>query len=125
MKDTDTNQNNQSKRKGMLAEKAAAAFLVSRGFEIIRANYTVRGAEIDIIAKENDCIVFVEVKWRTSCRYSTPRESVTDAKKRRICMAALQWLQENSLQEANVRFDIIEGSPQGMTLLRAAFSYVE
>lgn len=114
-----------SRHKGMLAEKAAGSYLASRGLVILCTNYVVRGAEIDIIAKEDDCIVFVEVKWRASYRYYAPRESVTAAKQKRICMAALCWLQENSLQEANVRFDIIEGSPLGMIWLRAAFSYVE
>lgn len=114
-----------SREKGMRAEQAAAAYLVSAGFSILDTNYTIPGAEVDIIAREGDCVVFVEVKWRTSFRYAMPRESVTMAKQRRICKAALRWLQENGLQDANVRFDVIESSPQGTALLRAAFTYVE
>ncbi|GHU83537.1 UPF0102 protein [Clostridia bacterium] len=110
-----------SREAGNRAEEAAADYLRSRGFEILRRNYAIRGAEVDIIAKEGDFIVFVEVKHRKSTQYALARESVTPAKQRRICMAALRWLQENGLQEANVRFDVVESGPLGITLLRGAF----
>jgi putative endonuclease len=112
-----------SREAGNRAEAAAAYYLQSRGFEILCRNYTIRGAEVDIIAKEGDFIVFVEVKHRKSSQYALPRESVTLSKQRRICMAALRGLQENELPEANVRFDVVESGPSGITLLRGAFAY--
>lgn len=114
-----------SRKSGYEGEEAAAAFLVRQGYEVLARNYTIRGAEVDIIAREADCIAFVEVKQRTTLRYAAPRESVTPAKQRRICMAALRWLQENGLPDAKVRFDIVEVTPEGPVLLRAAFAYIE
>ena len=112
-----------SRAAGYDAEDAAATFLAQQGYEVIARNYTVRGAEIDIIARDGGVYAFVEVKFRRSFRYGMPREAVTVAKRRRICMAALRWLQENSLPDVPVRFDVVEQTPQGMTLLRAAFEY--
>lgn len=112
-----------SRATGNAAEDAAAAFLARQGYVILVRNYTVRGAEIDIIAQDGETYAFVEVKYRRSTRHGMPREAVTQAKRRRICMAALRWLQENNLPDVPVRFDVVEQTPQGMALLRAAFEY--
>lgn len=110
---------------GKRAEDAAAAFLQKNGFEILARNFTVRGAEIDIVAREKGCIVFVEVKasFTRSAAHGAPRERVTPAKQRRIGMAALLYLQRHSLQEAPVRFDVVEVFPQSIVLLRNAFVF--
>lgn len=110
-----------SRKAGYEGEEAAALFLQKQGYVILLRNYTIRGAEIDIIAEEAGCVVFVEVKRRGSLRHMAPRETVTPAKQRRICMAAMRWLQENGRHEAPVRFDIVEITPEGPTLLKAAF----
>lgn len=112
---------------GRSAETAAAEYLVSRGLEILARNYAVRGSEIDIIAREDACIVFAEVKAaaNTSDAHGAPRERVTPAKQRRICRAALRFLQENALGDSSVRFDVLEVTPAGITHLRNAFSYIE
>ncbi|MCL1964298.1 MAG: YraN family protein [Firmicutes bacterium] len=110
-----------SRRKGDLAEQMAMEYLVSRGFGILARNYTIRGAEVDIIAQEGDFIVFVEVKQRKTARFATPRESVTIAKRRRMILAAERWLQGKGLLEANIRFDIVEVLGGTVTLLRGAF----
>lgn len=114
-----------SRKKGELAEARAEAMLARKGYTILQKNYWVRGAEIDIIAAEGDFIVFVEVKSLSSARFHVPRESVTLSKQRRICQAALQWMQENGKQIANVRFDVVEILPEGLSHLRGAFSFVE
>jgi TIGR00252 family protein len=114
-----------SREKGDVAEKLAVQYLCSLGFVILGRNYAMRGAEIDIIAQEGDFVVFVEVRARKSARFATPRESVTLAKQRRIRMAALRWLQEKGLGEANIRFDIMEVLGERPTLLRGAFDASE
>lgn len=106
---------------GARAEDRAAAYLAGEGLVLLARNYAIRGAEVDIIAREGDCVVFVEVKYRASARYAAPRESVTPAKQRRVCMAAMRYLQETGLSEAAVRFDVIEITPEGLTHLRGAF----
>lgn len=110
-----------SRQLGNLAEDAAAAYLLEQGYTLLARNYTIRGAEVDIIAKDGDFVVFVEVKSRKSAQYAMPRESVTAAKQRRICTAALRYVQENGLFEAAIRFDVIEVTPGGIVHLRGAF----
>jgi len=114
-----------SREIGKSAEDAAARYLTSRGYILLQRNYAIYGAEVDIIAADRGYIAFVEVRYRASLHPLSPRESVTTAKRRRICAAALVWLQQNGLQDANVRFDIVEVSPLGITLLRAAFLFTE
>lgn len=110
---------------GTAAEKAATAFLQAQGFEVLQTNYAIRGAEIDIIAREGDCIVFVEVKHRRDSDRMRPCEAVTPAKQRRIARAAMRWMQQHEMQNANVRFDVMESTPQGLALLRGAFDFIE
>lgn len=110
-----------SRQAGQMAERQAEAYLCEQGFRVLARNYTVRGAEVDLIAEEKGCVVFVEVKYRASGSYAMPREAVTRAKQRRIIMAAARWLQETGRQEAAVRFDVVEVMPAGITHLRAAF----
>ena len=64
---------------GRLAEDAACTFLREQGFVIIERNYRTRAAEIDIVAKEGDTMVFVEVKARSSFSRENPREAVGKA----------------------------------------------
>ena len=114
-----------SRKIGDRAEDAAARYLASRGYIILQRNYAIRGAEIDIVAADEGCVAFVEVRHRASLRPVTPRESITKPKRRRICEAALCWLVENGVPDANVRFDIVESTPLGITLLKAAFLFDE
>ena len=113
-----------SRALGDAAEARVAGYLAGQGYEILARNYAVRGAEVDIIARDGDYYVFVEVKYRKDGGFSTPREAVTHAKRRRVCMAALLWLQAQGLADVIVRFDVAEVSPGGVTLLRGAFDYV-
>lgn len=114
-----------SREIGKQAEDAAAAYLTSLGFQVLARNYAIRGAEVDIIARDGDFIVFVEVKARSRGDHGAPREAVTREKRRRIGQGALRWLQETGLAEANIRFDIVECLPQGMALLRGAYDFTD
>lgn len=114
-----------SRRVGSAAEEAAARLLEREGYEILARNYTIRGAEVDIIAKERDVIAFVEVKYRARAAHGLPREAVGMTKRRRMGMAALRWLQENGLAEANIRFDVVELMPGHVEIIRGAFDYVQ
>lgn len=72
---------------GNLGEDAVAAYLEKNGYEILERNYTVRGGEIDIIAKKDDRLVFVEVKTRKTGSM-TSGERAVDLKKRRCLVRA-------------------------------------
>jgi len=96
-----------SQKLGQIAEDAAANFLMAHGFTILEKNYRMRTAEIDIIAKDGDTLVFVEVKARSSFSRGGPRESVGLAKQQRIVIAARHFLMERKLFDIRVRFDVV------------------
>lgn len=96
-----------NKLTGQCGEDAAANFLKKSGFKIIERNYKNKIGEIDIIAKNKENLVFVEVKTRSSDKFGTPAEAVTYYKKQKIVNTAKFYLMKNPT-DLNIRFDIIE-----------------
>jgi putative endonuclease len=92
---------------GPQGEELAADYLNRFGYKIIERNYRRRFGEIDIIAKEEETIVFVEVKTRRSTRFGTPFEAVDLRKQRQLSRVALDYLTRHDLLERPARFDII------------------
>lgn len=92
---------------GAGGEDIAANFLIARNFHILARNYRTRFGEVDIIAKDGEHIVFVEVKTRANANFADAAESVTHAKRRKLRMVARQWL-ANRAPDAPARFDVIE-----------------
>ncbi len=114
-------------RLGAEGERAAKAFLVASGFRIVRENYSTPVGEIDLIAREGDVLVFVEVKARTSVEYGPPQSSITPTKQRQIAKAAALFLEREGLSDAPCRFDVVAvtfgaggGRPE-ILLIRDAF----
>lgn len=95
-------------RIGQSAEIAAAAELGKRGYRIITSNYRCRQGEIDLIARDGDCLVFVEVRCRRTNSFGTPAESVTTAKQRKLLITAQQYLSEYDMGDCECRFDVVE-----------------
>jgi putative endonuclease len=89
---------------GDRGERAAAHHLRRRGMRIITRNYHTPSGEIDLIARDGDTLVFVEVKTR---RTGQPAEAVTAEKQRRLSLAALRFLHRHGLLEQRARFDIV------------------
>ena len=91
---------------GDRGETYAAYLLEREGYRIVSRNYTVRGGEIDLIAQNEEYIVFCEVKLRDGAALYTPAEAVTREKQRRIIRTAMCYLQKfpSSLQP---RFDVV------------------
>jgi putative endonuclease len=92
---------------GQCGEDFAVTFLKNNGYKILKRNYRNKIGEIDIIAKTNDELVFVEVKTRGSDMFGTPAEAVTYHKKKKIVNTAKYYLLKNPT-DMNIRFDIIE-----------------
>ncbi len=94
---------------GSSKEEEAAKYLYDKGYAIIKMNFRTRSSEIDIIAKDKDTYVFVEVKYRKDESCGDPLEAVTPAKQRRIRMAALYFLEDMNLipDYTDIRFDVI------------------
>jgi len=99
---------NRRQKIGKNGEDAAAAFLSQRGYTLLEKNYRSRNAEIDIIAKDGDCICFVEVKTRTALKKGLPKESVNHAKQQKIISGASFYLKEKRIFNQRVRFDVVE-----------------
>ena len=92
---------------GFSHEKGAAAWLIKQGYAIEALNYSNKLGEIDIIARQGNFIVFVEVRYRASADYGLAQETVTPAKQRRIAKAALSYLKMKKVTGLDVRFDVI------------------
>lgn len=91
---------------GKLGEDKAAAFLQDKGYEILVRNYRFRHSEIDIIAKKNKILAFIEVKTRTNVSFGMPEEFV-DATKRRLIMKAAEQYIFDTDWHGDIRFDVI------------------
>jgi uncharacterized protein (TIGR00252 family) len=96
------------KEVGVCGETVACAHMQGMGWEILDTRYTCRGGELDVVARDNETVVFAEVKTRKCMSFGTPAESVTARKRKRMLTAAESYLSENSLGEIACRFDVIE-----------------
>jgi putative endonuclease len=94
-------------RAAKLGERMAEEFLRLRGFEILDRNVRSGRGEIDLIARESDTVVFVEVKLRTGTDPSAALAAVNWKKRLDVERAATRWLQSRGLTERPVRFDVI------------------
>ncbi len=91
---------------GELAEQLAQAHLVKLGYQILDTNYHYGHLELDIVARDGEELVIVEVKARNGIRYEHPSEAVTNNKIKRIVEAADGYIQEKNWQ-GETRFDIV------------------
>lgn len=81
---------------GRAAEEAAANYLLGRGYEIIDQNWRRRSCEIDIVARKNGVVYFVEVKYRINDKQGSGLEYITPAKLKQMTFAANMWVAENN-----------------------------
>ena len=98
------------RQKGDAAEHAAAQFLKKRGLKITERNYHCRYGEIDIIARDDSMLIFVEVRCRRHSRFGSAAESVNFRKQQRLVAAASHYLAAVQGSELRCRFDVIEAS---------------
>ncbi len=112
--------------RGAASEDAALAFLQARGLHVLARNANTRGGELDLVMRDADCVVFVEVRYRASAGFGGGAVSVDASKRRKLVHAAQVWLLRHP-QHANApcRFDVIaaSGDPAAPQLdwLRDAF----
>ncbi len=119
MKDT-------SKALGSKGEDLAVQYLKKKGFKVIERNYHCPAGEIDLIAREKNTLVFVEIKARSSSDFGLPQEAVDRFKQRKMIEAARTYLAERHLTEdIPARFDVvaIQLTPTGpdIELIKDAF----
>lgn len=91
---------------GKIGEQLARTFLESKGYHILEFNWRYRKAEIDLIAKDNEILVFIEVKTRSTDLFGQPTESISPRKKRLLSDAASVYMEQIGHDWA-IRFDVI------------------
>jgi len=107
---------------GIQGEAIAKEYLIAKGYNILETNYKNKIGEIDIIAKINKTIVFVEVKARQSLKFGHPREAVNYYKQQKIKNVAIGYLKFKGLYEKiNIRFDVIDILDDKITHIENAF----
>jgi putative endonuclease len=94
-------------RTGATGEDLACRHLEAQGFEVLARNYRCRSGEVDVVARDGDATVFVEVKERSGRSHGEGHESVTFGKRRRIVRAARLFAAAHGLSERPLRFDVI------------------
>lgn len=98
---------NQNIYLGSSGEEIAADFLQAKGYRILFKNYKIKLGEIDIIAKDKDTFVFVEVKTRHNEKFGLPAESVSPNKQKQLSKVAVAFLKEKNLFDKKARFDVL------------------
>ena len=110
---------------GKQKEELAAEFLKDRGMMIWEKNFACKIGEIDLIAKDRKCLVFVEVKLRKSANFAAAREYVDRRKQNKIRTTATMYLADNPTR-LPCRFDVIEiYAPEGMETVRPEIYHME
>ena len=95
-------------QRGELGERAAKKHLQKQGLKFLAANFRSPRGEIDLVFREDDCLVFVEVKTRSSEDWSRPAAAVNKERRQRLSRAALDYLRLLRNPQVKLRFDIVE-----------------
>ncbi|MBI4328025.1 MAG: YraN family protein [Chloroflexi bacterium] len=95
-------------QRGLLGERAAKKHLQRLGLKFLTANFASSRGEIDLIFRDHDCLVFVEVKTRSSELWTRPAAAVNARKRRLLSLTALDYLRMLKNPEVKIRFDIVE-----------------
>jgi putative endonuclease len=113
---------------GKEGEKIAAAYLKKNGYRIIEINFRCPIGEIDIVAKEKDDLVFVEVKTRKSMELGYPEQAVGIRKQKKMSQLALWYLQKRKIADTNARFDVVAVTlipeKNEVKLIKNAFDFI-
>ena len=117
---------------GARGEKAAAKYLSRHGYKILLRNFRSGKAEVDIVARNKDWLVFVEVKTRETEEFGAPSEAVDHEKQRNLSKAALDYLRLLGNPRIHFRFDVVEvvqrkgaRRPEDIRLIQNAFDLTE
>lgn len=91
---------------GKQGEMLAADYLSAKGYEILEKNWRFRKAEVDLICKYNNTIVFVEVKTKSYTFFGQPEDSITERKEELLVFAAFEYIQQIE-HLGDIRFDVV------------------
>lgn len=113
---------------GKKGESLAADYLKKNGYEILEKNFRCSLGEIDMIARDQEGLVFLEVKTRKSEDLGYPEEAVDKKKQKKISRLAVYYLQTKNLTNVQARFDVVaitmSGSFPKVKLIKNAFDFI-
>lgn len=109
---------------GAKYEKIAGEFLEEKGYQILEYNFRCRYAEIDIVAKDGEYLVFCEVKFRKTGELSAALEAVSLPKQMRLSRAAVYYLMKKGCPDIPCRFDVVGIAGTQISLQKNAFDYI-
>ena len=108
---------------GSAAEDRALRLLVSRGMTLVERNFRCRVGEIDLVMRDGQALVFVEVRYRSDHRHGTAAETISLPKQRRFAAAARRYLQQHpAAARVPCRFDVVAITGGRVDWLRSAFA---
>ena len=113
------------RKEGAYYENLVAEYLKTQGYEILEKNYRCRIGEIDLIAKEGETLVFVEVKYRRDDKMGNPKEAVDRKKQKKISMTAAYYLMRKcGRMDIPCRFDVAAVLGEQIEVVKNAFEYL-
>ena len=110
-----------TRTRGVKGEDAAARYLQKQGLRVIDRHYQTRWGEIDLVCRNQDTWIFVEVKARARHSFPSAADALTPVKQRKIVGAALSYMKRRGLQNQNMRFDVITLEGDTITWFPSAF----
>lgn len=113
-----------TRQKGKEAEDFVKEYLEQNGYNVINMNYYSRYGEIDLIAKDNEYIIFVEVKARKKNTMVKAQEAVTKSKQKKIIKTSLIYLMENQV-DLQTRFDVVEVEFIGERIDKGSINHIK
>ncbi|MBE5820947.1 MAG: YraN family protein [Clostridiales bacterium] len=93
---------------GKIGEDIAVKYLLEKGYQILERNFECKQGEIDIVAKDKEEYVFVEVKTRSNENYGKPKDAVDETKKKHIYRSVEFYVYINQLENKPIRIDVIQ-----------------
>lgn len=106
---------------GRRNEARAVAFLIDRGYAIVERNWRCKVGELDLVARDGDTLVFVEVRSRADATRGTALETVRRGKQRKVAQVAAAYLAAKRPQARACRFDVVGITGDDVVLIRDAF----
>jgi len=114
-----------TRKVGQYYEDKAVEYLGQQDYQIIERNYRCRYGEIDIIARDQEYLVFVEVKYRRSNSSGNAVSAVDFRKQKKISGVAAWYMMKNKLSEdTKCRFDVVSIEPEELKVIKDAFDYI-
>lgn len=114
---------------GQRGEQLAEGYLVNKGFRVVDRNVRTKRGEMDLIALDGNCLVFIEVRTRSSQSFGTAGESITWKKKQKLRELAIEYLQKSAQPIPTFRFDVIAiytgASTQGGDFMKPVIEHYE